>query len=313
MYDTVNFWLDSSSMAEGNTFVTADYLTNVAEHNSQKRGYYISGEIEDYKVCLFPSGISLKGSLSKLALPSNIHTLTRHGAAEAIELLSDHLHAPIHQARVTRLDISTVLPMKQPITDYYSYLGAKRYFDRLQATNNTLYYNTKGQTKQLIFYNKVAEATSKSVVIPKGFEGANLLRYELRYSKRIAPQLKRAQITGTTLTNADFYSDVINHWANEYKGITKLKQISIMDTDEIKTPNQALDVIFGLLLQQAGQDEIAAIMADLRAKNVFNDPKYYTRVKDKIKSLTKATKTAEQNELIKELDRAIFEVQNSAR
>jgi len=177
MYDTVNFWIDGL-MVGGDPFTIAQYLTDHTEQNSA-RGYSISGRAGDYLVYLNQSGIRLKGSLPKFLLTDNIQTLTRSGARDAIQKLSDEIHLPVDMAKVTRVDISTVLPMSREPNEYYSLLGNKPHFERLQATKDTLYYNTN--EKQLIFYNKKAEAKAKGVKIPVGFEGANLLRVEARY------------------------------------------------------------------------------------------------------------------------------------
>lgn len=81
-----------------------------------------------------------------------------------------------------------------------------------------------------------------------------------------------------------------------------------MVTSHIKTPKDGANALFSFLLQGAGSDLINGYIADLKAKNTYPDPKYYTRLKDELHKLTKATTLAEQNELIKELDQSIREV-----
>lgn len=304
MYDTVNFWIDGL-MVGVDPFTIAQYLTDHTEQNSA-RGYSISGRAGDYLVYLNQSGISLKGSLPKFLLPDNIHTLTRSGARDAIQKLSDEIHLPINLAKVTRVDVSTVLPMSREPFEYYPLLGNKPRFERLQATKNTLYYNTN--EKQLIFYNKIAEAKAKGVKIPIGFEGANLLRVEARYTKRLPKHLKQPVVTGATLWNEKFYSEMVKRWANEYYSIDKLKPVSIMDTTNIKTPKDGANAILSIALLEKGQEFINSHIADLRAKNTYPDPKYYTRVKDELNRLIIASTATERSELIKELDKAVNEI-----
>lgn len=304
MYDTVNFWIDGL-MVGVDPFTIAQHLTDHTEHNSA-RGYSISGRAGDYLVNAFETGISLKGSLPKFLLPDNIHTLNRAGAKLAIQKLSDTIHLPINLAKVTRVDVSTVLPMSREPFEYYPLLGNKPRFERLQATKDTLYYNTN--KKQLIFYNKIAEAKAKGVKIPVGFEDTNLLRVEARFLSRLPQQLKQAAITGATLCDEHFYSGMVKRWANEYHSINKLKSVSIMDTSKIKTPKDGVNTMLSILLQEKGQEFINSYISDLRAKNTYPDPKYYSRLKDEFNRLISASTATEQSELIKELDKAVNEI-----
>jgi hypothetical protein len=304
MYDTVNFWIERA-MVGGDPFTIAQYLDEAAEHSSN-RGYTVTGKAGDYSVLLTDSGISLKGSLPKLLLPSNIHTLNRSGAKDAIIKLSDTLHLPIMGAKVTRVDVSAALPVPRPVNDYYQYLGNKPHSQRLQATVDTLYYNKK--MMQHIFYNKIAEAKAKSMMIPAGFDGANLLRVEVRFIQRLPKQFNRTEITGATLYEEKFYTDIVQRWGKEYYSIDKLKSTSIMNTTNIKTPKDGVNALFSFLLQDREPGFINAFIADLRAKKTFDDPKYYSRLKDDLNKLTKATTIAEQSELIRELDQSIREV-----
>lgn len=304
MYDTVNFWIDGL-MVGVDPFTIAQYLTDHTEYNSVK-GYSISGRAGDYLVYLNASGIKLKGSLPKFLLSDNIHTLTRSGARDAIQKLSDELHLPIDRAKVTRVDISTVLPMSREPNEYYRLMGNKPHFKRLQATNDTLYYNTN--EKKLIFYDKKKETIAKRVKIPIGFESANLLRVEARYTSRLPQHLKQPAITGATLTDEKFYSEMVKRWANEYFSINKLKSVSIMDTTNIKTPKDGFNAMFSILLLEKDPEFINGFIADLKAKNTYSDPKYYSRLKDELTRLISASTATEQNELIKELDKAVNEV-----
>jgi len=304
MYDTVNFWI-YRAMVGGDPFTIAQYLTDQAEHNSA-RGYSISGRAGDYLLYLNESGITMKGSLPKFLLPDNIHTLSRAGARDAIEKLSDEIHLPIKLAKVTRVDVSTVLPMKREPAEYYPLLGNKPHFQRLQATKTTLYYNTI--KKQLIFYDKKVEAKAKGVTIPAGFESANLMRIEARYTERLQKQFNLSEVTGATLTDERFYIDTVKRWGNEYFSINKLKSVSIMDTSNIKTPKEGAAALFSMMLQEKGQEYINSFIADLRAKNTYPDPKYYSRLKDELNSLIVASTATDQNELITELDKAVNEI-----
>ena len=182
MIDTVNFWIDSLSIPKGQLFGVVSYLSEVTERQNIN-GYSCSGKAGYYYINVAKNGISLKGSLSKYYLGNNIDTLTRHSVKSAIEQLSDHLHIDISLAKVTRLDISSVILTKYSPVVYYRYLGQKSWFYRFQFKEDTLYYNN--HKRQIIFYDKAKEAKSDGVLIPEIYTNANLFRYELRYIKRL--------------------------------------------------------------------------------------------------------------------------------
>jgi hypothetical protein len=61
-------------------------------------------------------------------------------------------------------------------------------------------------------------------------------------------------------------------------------------------------------LQDAGVGLVKSFLADLKAKNTYSDPKYYTRTKDELEKLINAKTMVEKSDLINELDRAVREV-----
>jgi hypothetical protein len=161
MFDTVHFWIDSVELSGASSFDARRYLSDITERQN-KNGYSCYGNIGgDYTVNIAENGISLKGSLPKNYYGDNLHTLTRQDTQRAIEQLSDQLHIDINAARVTRLDVSTVIPTKRPPNDYYRHLGNKPYLERLQTHTDTLQYNN--HQRQIIFYDKTKEAAAKNV------------------------------------------------------------------------------------------------------------------------------------------------------
>jgi hypothetical protein len=308
MFDTVNFWIDRVNTSGGKPFDVLSRLSEITERQNEKSGYSCTGKAGDYTVIILERGISLQGSLAKYFLPSNVYTLTRRDTQQAVEQLSDHLHTDIRQATVTRLDVSTVITTKRPPSDYYSHLGSKPCFERLQSTPDTLYYNN--HQRQIVFYNKTGEAEARGVEIPEIYRGCNLLRYELRYTKHVGKQLS-VDLTAAGLYDVKFYRSVIQRWYDEFKAIRKYKKQSFM-TGNINTPKDALSVLFAHLLQQGGQGVIDDFMSELKAKKVFADRKYYSRVKADLNKIIAAPR-GEQNDLIKELETKFFDIARYAR
>ena len=308
MFDNVNFWIDRVELSGRSPFDILPYISEITERQSDN-GYNCSGKLKNYSVFVSDNGISLKGSLSKNYYGDNLHTLTRRDTKQAIEELNDSLHTDISGAKVTRLDISTILYTKRPPADYYAYLGQKPYFSRLQSTPDTLYYNN--HQRQIIFYDKTKEAAANSVQVPEILQNSNLLRYELRYTKRLNKQLN-TDLKAAKLYEVEFYRAVIQNWYNEFKAIQKLKNQSFM-IEKISTPKEAQTALFIHLLQQSGQSVVDEFLSELKAKNVFSDRKYYSRLKSELNTMLAASTNSEKSDMTQELETQIFNVARYAR
>ena len=301
MYDTVNFWIDRVDISGKNPFEILPYLSEVTERQNESSGYSCIGKVGDYQINIAENGISLKGSLPKNYFGNNIDTLTRRTSKQAIEQLSDSLHIDLSDARVTRIDVSTVIPTKRPPSDYYSYFGQKLYFERIQSTPNTLYYNN--HQKQIIFYDKIKEAKSAGVSIPEVLKNNHLFRYELRYTKRLNKQLN-AEVTASTLADEVFYRTIKWNWHNEFKTIQKLKTKDFM-TENISTLKEAKDALIAYSLQQLGQDVVNDFLNELKSRKQLNNRSDYTKLKTELNRII-STPRGEQNDFLHELEKQIF-------
>ena len=311
MFDTLNMWKDREAMAGDDPLAIAQYLTKPKQGWSEDDGCFISGRAGDYKIYANQRGISIKGSLAKYFLPSNVYTLTRATAQQAIEMLSDQLHIDVSTATVTRVDISTVIPTKHKPSAYYSQLGDKPYCpNRVRATDGTLYYQT--QQKQLAFYDKTAEAKAKRALIPPTLADCNLLRYEMRLLKRLQKQLKRADpMTAAALYNQETYYMLVQLWKQEFETIKKIHRNTAM-MQNIKTPKDAQTALFARLLQQGGQPVIDDFIADLKARKQFTNRLYYSRLKADLTKILQAPAEGD-TDLILEIERAVANVARYAR
>ena len=83
-------------------------------------------------------------------------------------------------------------------------------------------------------------------------------------------------------------------------------------TDDIKTPKEAKTALFAILLQQGGQNCIDEFLADLKAKDTFSDPKYYSRLKSELYKIMQAPKEA-KTDMVLELEKAISDIAQYAR
>lgn len=311
MFDTVNFWIDRGDITNGKSFVILPYLSDVTESFNNRQGYSANGKIKGYDVRCYDAGIILKGSLAKFLLPSNIYTLTRKDTQQAIELMSDALHLNIGTAKITRVDVSTVIPTNHPPKDYYNYLGDKARFKRLQPFDNTLYYRT--QKRQLVFYDKAKWANDKNVSIPPPLQGLdNLLRYEMRLTSRLQSQLQtETPIMASMLYDKTIYYKLVKMWQSEFETINKLKET--ISLNDVKTPSGAKNALLAQFLRSGGQKTIDDFLRRLKSENAFKDKSQYSKLRSDLINMIQAKKTEQKSDLVKELEKAVKDVARYAR
>jgi len=309
MYDTINIWMNR--VEAGDLSASTLCLTDAKEIVNKDTGaVWTCGSLENLKIAISMMGISVKGSLAKFYLPDNTFTLNQCQVREAMEKLSDTLKIDISEAKVTRIDVSTNFIMQYEAQCYYSVLGLCTHFNRVQATNNTLYYQSKGkdQRHSMAFYDKAREVSDRSGIMPDVFKGENLLRYESRWNKRLPQQLKECEVMGRTLYDERFYNKIVSLWADDYFKIEKQKNINIDAMDKIKTVSDATDFICAIALQKLPPDEVQNILVDMKQQKIFSDAKYYSRLKKKLKDISNKTDITETDNLVKELDTEIRNV-----
>jgi hypothetical protein len=292
------------------------YLSNVKRTESEQ-GICYNGKYFNFDVRVINDfTFFLTGSLAKFELEgSNVGTLQRQDTERAIEKICNGLHIDLRPSKVIRLDFGKNVTTKYPVSEYLAYFGTKKNFTRLLNNPDTLYYrNTKSNNNQqrtyakrteIIVYDKRADALAKGMFIHDILKNDNLLRFEVRYLKKVDKWLKTDATVGK-LYLEQFYQTIYDRWLDEYKSIPKLKlkknELMLKQSGTVK---DVKDAMFASFLQQSGQSYIDEVVNDLKAKNYFPDRNYYTRLKNELNQLITVQK-GETNELIKELDRSIY-------
>lgn len=304
MYDKLKLWAARTR----DTPDITKFLDRAKEQIDHDTGEITTfGSLEGLKISIFTGGISIIGSLSKYLYPNNIYPLDRHSTAEAVEKLSDNLHLNISDAKVTGLEFGTQFVMRHKPEDYLRRLGDMPRLQRYHFEVGTLYYKPKGkqQTKVFAFYDKKADAAVKGMTLPDGFSDVNLLKYEMRYNQRLPQQLGVAEITASTLSEKEFYRQMVRRYQDSYFSISKQKQVKTNVMNEIKTVSDAYDVLVARLISQSDQTQITAFLEELKEAKIFEDRKSYSRLKKKIQEVATKADISVSDELVRELDNEI--------
>jgi len=278
------------------------YLTNVSYHVNYA-GEYVTGYLDSLKVNISERRVKIiNSSLCKYYLGNNFKTLSKGDTKRAIEKISDSLNLPFDLANVTRIDLAQNLIMQYPEKIYIPYLGEAQYYNRLEQ-NNGLYYNN--HLRQLVFYGKVYEQKIKKQPIPELYKNRNVLRYEIRFKKRLRQQLKQPEITAGLLYDEVFYYNLVKRWKNEYLAIQKInsKLINMKPTGSKKEfiENLALFTVLEL-----GQPQVLKKVKEWQERAEISKKQAYD-LRTFIKQLSKNPIDEKGNDLLNELDRKVKE------
>lgn len=307
MYDTINFRLFQNEA--GNVDFLSEipcYLENVGEHNYNGE-IVITGSLSGLKVSLNRYQVKVRdGSLCKWYLGDNFKTMGRGDAKRAIERLSDTLHVPMSKATVTRLDIAQNFILKQSPEVYLNHLGMLQYYKRCNMVEAGSLYYVK-QATVLCFYDKNREQKSHKEPIPELYEGRNVLRYEQRYTNRVAQQLGFCEVTGVMLYDEAFYIDLLNRWRNTYRDIQKINDASL-NFEAMRSKQQLYRMgVLSLIEQAGGQLQMIEQINEAQKRGVLSKKQAY----DLRQAVNEACKVREgltvPNEAIKELDKKVCE------
>lgn len=305
MLDTVYFRMLQSD-AKDVVFLSEipRYLDNVGEHYYNDEAV-ITGSLDNLKISVNRYQMKIKdGSLCKWYLGDNYQTMGRGDVQRAIEKLSDTLHLSITKSSVTRLDLAQNFITKHTPEVYLNHLGLLRYAKRLQEPDGLYYCQTGGR---LCFYDKNREQRSHRSQIPDLYEGRNVLRYEQRYTQKIASQLGVDEVTGKSLYNEDIYIALLDRWGAAYKAINKINDVSL-NFEAMKTKQQLYKMgLLSLIEQAGGQLQMIEQINEAQRRGDLSKKQAY----DLRTAINEACKIRDgltvPNEAIQELDKKVNE------
>ena len=275
MYDTVGLWLFVEDGHGINPLEDVPpRLDRLAGVNHLPGSEYVSGFLGDLKITARPYYVRIsQGSLCKWHLGDNYQTLGRRETQEAIEHLSDTLHLPMGEAEVTRLDFGTNLPVKYPVSVYFERLGPLRYYKRTESSSGLYYW---GNGKILCLYDKNRERQEAGAAIPELYAGRNVLRYEIRYTKRLPTHFNRPSLTAADLYNRAFFDEMLHRWRNTYKAIQKINDI----TPDFNMITKKSDLnrlgVLALVEKYGGQQKFIGHISRAQAEGVLTKQQAYS-------------------------------------
>jgi hypothetical protein len=243
------------------------------------------------------------GSLCKYFYGNNQQTLTITDTEKAIEQLSIELNLPIAKFQVMTLEVGTNIITEHPPQYYFQFLGPLSGKDHYPPKRGTYYYNNSNQ--EIIFYDKVNELNRNGIERLPDFKDKNILRFEVKYKKRLATQFRRSKILVEDLYSKDFYKMAVEDWRNTYNKIYKHK-IQSFSPEVFKSVKILKSQLMLLgILSLGGESTVLKIIGQEHHKKAFKYTAQRTRIVNVIKALLNTPNLTMQSDGILELDRKV--------
>ena len=208
MYDTLKLRLEHE--------VDLSLIGNLLEHptcgiNNYAREF-VRGRLQGLEFYAEQSFITLtKGSICKWYKGNNFETMTIEDTCMAIQKLSAIFCLPFEKAVITRLDFGPTFVVDYDPSIYFNKLSNISRYKRLTQPSG-LYFSMG--IRQIALYNKIKEAKAHRDSIPLEFCDKNVIRCELRLTRKISRQLGEKQITAEMLYQPCFFIKLLDMWYN---------------------------------------------------------------------------------------------------
>lgn len=272
MYDTIGCNLNQGETNEKLLNVTPYYLDDCSEH-IYPNGVVVRGKLGNLVVSVNEYQVKVcGGSWCKWYLGDNYQTLSRGDVERAVERLSDNLHLPMDKADVTRIDVAHNIIVNHPTSVYFNHLGQLKGTTRLLEPSGLYYIYTNGK---ICIYDKNKEQKAKKEPIAELYQGQNVLRYEQRYTSRIAKTLKQPFVIVSTLYQEPFYMSIVEAWKETYNKIEKINDVTL-DCGKMKSKKELYKLgVLSLIERQGGQMAFLEYLAEQQKQGKLTKKQAY--------------------------------------
>ncbi len=281
MYDTIHLYITKDKldhldiMGEVPANIDISLLCDTGDYK------YYTGKLKNLRVTVSEAKVTIKGSWAKYHFDNNFESLTIEDTASVIDSIGNALNIPLKDAIITRIDFGRCFKVNHPPKLYFKYLGDCKYFERL-LQSNSLYY--KNINRQMHIYDKVDETNSKRSTIPSFWKNSYVLRYEMRYLKKLSKLVNEPKLLCHNLIDENFYEGLVHNYIAGFNSIFQLKDFDL-DTSNMSTPSDLIDAIYSSLINPTEYNHIMEVIDEAKEKQVYDRPEYYSRVKSHFRKL----------------------------
>ena len=261
---------------------------------------YLKGTFRNLKVRITKSKIRIEGSIHTFYKGNNIETMSFQEFVDAINQLQDLLQLPLENARVSRLDFSGNLIMKHPIDAYFSYFGQKSRFRKQVLDNGIMYFS---EELVLVFYDKIRSQKIKREEIPEYFHGKNVLRFEIRFMRKLGKSFNIPELTVSKLKDPVFFNRLCRLWRDEFKSVA-MSMASPIGLTPTGSKSKLLEQLAIIQINQIGIDNFLKEISSWQSVDEITKKEAY-EIRKFIRERASENYPLAENPLITELNQKI--------
>jgi len=248
-----------------------------------------SGYLKNLAVSWNSDNATVYGSFAKYYFGNNLNLLTLNQYKIVTSDLSEKLGIDISLAKIFQLDNAFDAEVALPVKSYFNLFGEKKGMMRTPTDRNSLYYSNS--FKIVNIYDKLKDLKHDGMIVT-GIENLmreNLMRFEVRNkTAAIAKIIKMFGLTELTIADLrrrDIFSEFVRAVLKEYQSIAK-KQDFYFDGN-IRKPNDIITPLAIAGINSIGLENVYSMIENTRALKKLKHNEYYSRMKNKVRGLSK--------------------------
>lgn len=261
---------------------------------------YMRGSLKNLKIRITTDKIKIEGSIHVFFKGNNLESMSFSEFVEAVHILKKILNLPIENARISRLDFSGNIPVKYPVEAYFVYFGQKPRYKKQVMDNGIYYYSGE---LYLAFYDKIKELKRKRELIPEYFLGKHILRFEMRFLRKLGKSFSLPEVTLKKLMDPSFFYQLCRWWRNKFKSLA-MEMESPLKFHPTGSKPQFIEHLALQQITQIGIDNIFKMISGWQIMGEITKKEAY-EIRKFIRTRTSEKYPLAENELIKELNRKI--------
>lgn len=297
-YDTIALFIPKEFLPIN--YQLSEYMNNTTNYNDDS-GQLIYAKSKIGNLTLFQSekGLSVRNSLFNFSPSEHDCPYLGDDLRQTIEELNDVLGVNLYKAKITRFDFCFDIVTRYSPNVYFKFFGEKiRY--KISDFEDGKYYKTS--QRELVFYNK-----SKQLKI----KHKNILRYEIRFAKRIRQQLKLEELTAEDLCDSDFIKQIELIALNEYLSIKKYSNSMLFNLNDKLCSKKIDTLIFQAGVKSIGVERIIEAINISHLAGLCNSTQKH-RYKKKLHKINNLSMDKTKKNLIIEIDNKLIELINQS-
>lgn len=297
MYDTLKLVLTNEFNPSFNFLENLPSTIDIYFHGIEYGTPVVKAKIRNLKVNIKTSRVVIEGSFHVFCKGENITPMHFDEFRMSVAELESLTAYPVRLARVSRLDFSGNFLVKHPVALYFNFFCQKSRFQKIVLDGGIRY---SSEEKELIFYDKLKEMKKKRTPIPQYFQNKNVLRFEVRYCRKLGKHFERRELFLADLLEKSFINTLCKVWRTEYKSVVMEMKAPTGLTPTGSKAN-LLEQLALIQIHQIGLDNlINEISAWQSAGQITKEEAY--KMRKFIKTNSSEPYPNAENELIRELN-----------